>query len=78
MVLLSQGEEVPRLRFHLQAPTTDEQVFSRKLETLLLMTIQVILTQYLKAQEFVRQERVFISQKSLAGLQVEIKSNDTK
>ena len=25
-----------------------------------------------------RQERVFISQNSLAGLQVEIKSNDTK
>ena len=39
--------------------------------------LQVIFNKYLKAQEFVRQERVFICQKSLARLQVETKSNPT-
>ena len=42
------------------------------------MKIRVIFTQYLKAQEFVREERVFISQKSLAGRQMETESNDRK
>ena len=75
MVLLSQGEEVPRLWFHLQAPDTDEQVFSCKPIT---HKIQVILTKYFKAQEFVRQERVFTGQKSLSRIQVETESNVTE